>query len=340
MGVKICIRTNDTELFYDFQNEYKYHLKFLEDNIYEKNVATVNVLRSQKMYIDYFKKIRKIKEKVQYYCAIRRENIILIDKNKSEISIIYDEYNEEKLQYLGEIIFGIFGKELEDRGYYFLHAACVSKEQNGILILEKNPRKRILLLLKLLEEKFDFLCSSHIGVKIENGVLKAIAIPTRLGISIEELYSNTFNRNSLEAIKEVKDFKKSFSDIDEKILQTKYSEKKFNVKVNEIKEILRNNLILETNIKTIVEIEKRPRNFNNSKYKKISNEELIEIFIKNKRKGIYDTVSYISNLYNRKENKIVIPKINTIDILSYLFYQSDKKDLENIARKINNIINE
>ena len=104
MGVNICIRTNDTDLLYDFQNEYKYHLKFLEDNIHIKNIATVNVLRSQKMYIDYFKKIRKIKVKSQYYYAIRRDNIILIDKNKSEISIIYDEYNDEKLQYLGEII--------------------------------------------------------------------------------------------------------------------------------------------------------------------------------------------------------------------------------------------
>ena len=136
------------------------------------------------------------------------------------------------------------------------------------------------------------------------------------------------------------DFKRSFSGIDERILQTKYSEKKFNVKVNEIKEILGNNLILETNIKTIVEIEKKPRNFNNSKYRKMSNEELIEIFVKNKRKGIYDTVSYIRNLYNEKENNIRIPKINTIDILSYLFYQNDKKDLEDISRKINNIINE
>lgn len=334
---KILLRTNDVELVNGLIDEYKYHLKFIDD-ITEKEIITVNVFKSQKMYIKYFKEMKRGNRKSSLYCEIRRDNILVMDKEKLEIFIIYDEFNDEKLQYVGEIIFGIFGKLLEDKGYFFLHAACVSKNGNGILILENNPRKRIIILLKLLMEKFDFVCCTHIGIKANNGILNAISIPTRLGINIGEIYSGIFSKENIEVIKNVKEFKDNFCNINEDILQTKYYDRKFNIKTDEIKTKLNNDLVSKTDIKLILEINKKTIS---SKYKliEIKKEELLETFMRNRRNGIYDSVSYLKNLFSQKNKKNDINIISNFNnIIGYKFYQSNKEDIEYLVKVIRNCI--
>ncbi len=334
---KILLKTNDIELVNGLINEYKYHLKFLDD-IPEKKIITVNVFKSPKMYIKYFKEIKRGNRKSALYCEIRRDNILVMDKEKLEIFIIYDEFNDEKLQYVGEIIFSIFGKQLEDKGYLFLHAACVSKNGNGILILENNPRKRIIILLKLLMERFDFVCCTHIGIKANRGRINAISIPTRLGINIGEIYSGVFSEENIEVIKNVKEFKDNFCNIDEDILQIKYYDRKFNIKTDEIKTKLNNDLVSKTDIKLILEVNKKNIS-SKSILVEMKKEELLENFMRNRQNGIYDSVSYLKNLFNHENKKKDINIIgNFNNIIGYKFYQSKKEDIEYLIKVIKNII--
>ena len=334
---KILLRTNDVELVNGLINEYKYHLKFIED-IPEEKIITINVFKSPKMYIKYFKEIKRGNRKSSLYCEVRRDNILVMDKEKLEIFIIYDEFNDEKLQYVGEIIFGIFGKQLEDNGYFFLHAACVSKKGNGILILENNPRKRIIILLKLLMEKFDFVCCTHIGIKANNGRLNAISIPTRLGINIGEIYSGVFSEKNIEVIENVEEFKDNFCNINEDILQTKYYDRKFNIKIDEIKTKLNNDLVYKTDIKLILEVNKKNIS-SKSRMIEMKKEELLETFMKNRRNGIYDSVSYLKNLFSQKNKRNDINIIsNFANIVGYKFYQSNKEDIEYLIKVVRNFI--
>lgn len=333
--MKILFRTNDIELYNNLKSEFKYYLTFEKENKKE-NIVKLNVLKDSKMYIQYFTKMKGNRERKKCYCSIKRDNILIIDKDHMEISIIYDEYDDNKLQHVGEIIFGIFGKKLEDNGYFFLHAGCVTKENNGILILENDHRKRILLLLNLLEENFEYICDSHLGIKIENSHLKLVGIPTRLEMDMEELYSGILNDKYIAQIKQTQTFKHKFDNVNEAILQTKYANRKFDIKANEIKDVLKKETVSVTNIKTIIELNKGIPVANNKKIKKMNREEIIEACVRNKRDGIYDSVKYIENLYNniKKRNSGLINVSNIKDISGYRFYINSLNEIKFITKNI------
>lgn len=337
-GNEILLRTNDIELFNNLKKEFEYNIKF-ENYIDKKNILTVNVVNDKELYIKYFEEMRKNRDKAKCYCTIKRDNILIFDREHYKIFIIYDKYDDEKLQYITEIIFGIFGKKLEEQGYYFFHAACVSKKGQGILIFERNPGKRTNLLLKLMLNDFDFVCGSHVGIKREKeDEIRAIGVPNRIGVSIGEIYGDIFCEKDINKFRKLENFKVDFADIDERILRTKYYEKKFSIKLPEIEKKLNSMIVTETNVKLVIEINSKKMNLNNDIIRKLTREEAVEIFIKNKRSGILEQVKYLNKLYKMNDlskKNIFLEKEFFSKIESYKVYQNSKKDMEQIVSFIN-----
>lgn len=194
MNCSVSLFTNDVNLYTEFEKEYKDYFCFKPLLKKVKNVK-IKVLEDEGLYYKYFDYIRKnSKIKNNVYFNIKRENIIIIDKINSEIDVIYDKYNDSKLQHVEEIILGIFGKMFEDDGYYFVHASCVSKNEKGILILGAKHTGKTSLLLEFLNDSFDFVTNTQLGIKMVNGKLVAISIPSRIGIRIESLFSRFIDR--------------------------------------------------------------------------------------------------------------------------------------------------
>ena len=79
--------------------------------------------------------------------------------------------------------------------------------------------------------------------------------------------------------------------------------KKFSIKLPEIEEKLKSKIITETNIKLIIEVSSKPVSLTNGIIRELTKEEVIQIFMKNKRSGTYDSVKYIDKLYNSDRKK-------------------------------------
>ena len=337
-GNEILLRTNDIKLFNNLKKEFEYNIE-CKNYVDKEDIFTINVVNDREIYIRYFEEIKRNKEKAKCYCMIKRDNIVIFDKEHYKIFVIYDKYDDEKLHYISEIIFGIFGKKLEEQGYNFFHAACVAKKGQGILIFERNPGKRINLLLKLMLNNFDFISGSHVGIRREkeNGI-KAIGIPNRIGVSIGEIYSDLFCEKDIKKFRNLEDFKVNFLAIDERLLKTKYYEKKIDIKLPEIEEKLNSAIATETDVKLIIEINSKKINLHNDIIRRLTREEVIEIFMKNKRTGILEQVKYLNKIYKTKESSnknIFLEKDFFKRMECYKVYQNSQKDMEQIVKFIN-----
>ena len=106
----LSFETNDNILYNNLKNEYIDYISFKENYSCKNQYIKVRILQSKNIYDKYAKKLinnRPIFNNI--YIALRRDNVIIIDRIKKEISIIYEKYSDEKLQHVEEIILGIFG---------------------------------------------------------------------------------------------------------------------------------------------------------------------------------------------------------------------------------------
>ena len=232
LNKNILFQTNDETMYCDLKKEYNDYLKFNEPHSTSSKLIKFKVLKDASIYKKYLSKlINQHKPKFQnIYIGVRRENIIIIDKEKKEVIIIYDIYTDEKLQHIEEIILGLLGKLIENDGYFFIHASCVSKNGKGIILINDTHIEKTSLMLELIQNSFDFVSNSQLGIK-EN---QCISIPTRIGIKSENLCNGVIKEKYINQIK--KTFGYSCIIQKNNILDTN---EKFNLTVKDIKKIFK-----------------------------------------------------------------------------------------------------
>lgn len=245
------------------------------------------------------KKINNIKNDIT--CIRDRESIIMINKQEMEIIIFYPKITENNIQLIGEIIISLFGLILESKGYIFMHASCVEKNKRGICILGARRTGKTTILNALLQDKFNFVCNSQLGMKNKENKIVAVGLPTRMGMRVETLDKLT-NENIKKRIIQYSDIKNRFGNDIEKKLE-EYKAKKFNIKVDDIKEIYGVELKRCTLINMII-IPIYIPGINHIKIKKVDYEEIKEMIYNNKRNGAYGSAKYISNVFFEKSNTI------------------------------------
>lgn len=342
-NVDICIKymnctlqfiTNDINLYEDIKEEYEKYFEFSE-NISEAKVK-IKVLNDSELYMKYFDKIRKNKNKRSYiFYEIRRNNVIIIDSRKKEVYVIYNEYTDERLQHVEEIMIAIFGKEIEDRGYYFIHASCVSKINKGIAILGNNNTGKTSLMLKLVQNNYDFIANTQIGIRNHKEEFECIAIPTRPGIRIGTLKNNVVKEKYIKGIRRSRGFIERFGNEEIAKLE-KYEMEKFNLKLNEFEQIFNVKLLKNTNIKLFIEPHFISK-FNNIDIVKIENCEIMETLRSNRRNGIYQSVPYIEHLYNDYKANEKTDIIYNNKMKFYKLYYGEKAENE-ILKTISKMI--
>ncbi len=265
---------------------------------YEKVLKNINLNNSNLIYL-------------------KDRNGIIIKKNRNEIFILYDKITDNLIQFIGENIISIFGLYMERNGYSYYHAACVEKNSNGIAIIgERNSGKTTILNI-LLQEGFNFVSNSHLGMKTCNDNIIALGSPSRMGIRFGTL-ETVLSKKTKMSIIENTEFKDKFSNDIQNHLSS-YKSKKFNIKVNELKQIYSTNLVNKTILKVIMVPFYMPE-IEHMQIKKLNIEEKREVLLKNSRNGSYDTIRYIDDLFNNKKNSLC----NIENIPFYKLYQNEK----------------
>lgn len=156
------IVSNDMKIIQYLEEEFEGIYTFTT----EENV-TINkkiiILNNTKFYDTYKNKIDRtvINEKI-IIIKERRKVIIVYDKIKENIIIIFKGISSTVIQYIGEMILSVFGKELEHKGVKFIHASAVSKDNQGIAILGRRNSGKTTIMCELLQEEFEFVSNSHV----------------------------------------------------------------------------------------------------------------------------------------------------------------------------------
>ena len=330
----IILQINDEIMYYNLIKEYREYLKFDEQYIVRKGLVKLNVLKDKDIYEKYLGKlINHRKPRSKNICIeVRRENVIIIDKEKKEVTIIYDIYTDERLQHIEEIILGLLGKFIEDDGYFFIHGACISKNGKGIVLLGDKNIGKTSLMLEFIQNSYDFVNNSQLGIKGKNG----ISIPTRIGIRFDSLYNGVIKEKYINQVKETKGYSYGIEKNNKLKLKAK---EKFNLTVEDIKTIFKVKTINITEIKAIIEPCYLP-GLKKIKIQEMSKEEIINKLIENKRGGIYSSVSYINKLFADNENLKLLDLIKKINIeKGYRIFQSQSNEKE-LIRYINKILGE
>ena len=320
LNKNIILQTNDETMYYNLIKEYSEYFKFNEQYDNSDKIINFKVVKDTSLYKKYLAKlINHPKPKFRnVYISVRRENVIIIDKEKKEVTMIYDIYTDERLQHIEEIILGILGKLIENDGYFFIHAACVSRNGKGIVLTGDKNIGKTSLMLEFIQNSFDFVNNSQLGIKDNQG----ISIPSRIGIRYESLYNGVIKEKNIKKIKETSGY---YCRIER---NNKLDPKeKFNLTVKDIKEIFKTKTISKTEIKAIIEPHYLPGQ-KRIKIQEMSREELINKLIENKRSGIYNSVNYMENLFDDNENLKLLGLIQKTNIKGYKIFQNQSNEKE------------
>lgn len=248
-----------------------------------------------------------------------RESIIFVNCKKKEMIIFYDKINDNIIQFIGEIVISIFGMMLEHRKYSFVHAACVEQNGNAIAIIGNRNSGKTTILNALLQENYNFICNSHLALRNNEDSIIVEGFPTRMGIRLETL-NKIIKPEIREKIIEKTEFKSRFGDCSSDNLKN-YSTKKFNIKVNQIKEIYKVQLVKRATLKLMI-IPVYNTQFTSMRVKEMNGREKYEIIAENRRIGIYDSVKYLKTIDNNV-NKIVKIPTNMEKIKMLKVYQNE-----------------
>lgn len=248
-----------------------------------------------------------------------RNGIILLNKEKKEIIAFYNDITNNVIQFIEEIIISIFGMFLTEQKYFFMHAACVEKEGKSIAIIGDRSSGKTTILNILMQNRYNFVCNSHLGMRDIKDEIQVIGSPSRLGMRVETI-EKSMKSDVKQKIFLNTEFRERFGRKAENNLKL-YRTKKFNIKLNEIKEIYNVDLVSTSTLKLII-VPIYIEQLEHIKIKKMEEKlKKNEILLKNKREGMYDTTKYMDILEINQKN--VLPK-NLSNINMYKVYQNER----------------
>ena len=313
----------DPEILFRLKKEVSSYYEF--KNVSEFYDFTLYIYSDQTKYNKVYSLLEGCQNK--FNLIKDRKGLVYLNKKKQEIILIYKHINDNVIQFIGEVIISIFGMILERQGYFFLHSACVEKNEMAIAITGNRNSGKTTILNMLLQNHFNFISNSHIAIKDNRNNVKVLGFPSRMGIRIETL-EKVINPDIREKIILNTEFKRRFKEDIQKNLSF-YRKEKFNIKINEIEEIYDINLISNSNLKLII-VPIYIEQMEHIQIIEIKDIDKQEMLFKNKRTGVYDTIKYM------KESKNIINKLptNLNKVKMYKIYQN-----ENSVNEIIDFIN-
>ncbi len=296
---ELIFKTNDKILFSNLKKEYKYYYDFIEYSPNKGNLTCVKVIKSEKLFNTNIKRVRNNRIS-NIYCDVRRNNIIIVDKKNNEVILVYNDYNDEKLQHVEEILVSIFGKKMEEEGITFLHTYCVSKDGNGIAFL-KGDNIDNTLLLRLLNDSYGLVTNSKLGMNIDKNEVIGISVPTRLGIKLGNTKNSFLSEKQIQLIKDTIGYKEYFYQ-EQKKRNFRKENYKFNLTFSDLEKIFHTEIISLTRLKFIIDLRYLP-DVKNIRIKKMEKDDIYQSLKKNKEGGTYKPVKYIDKLYSNYHSK-------------------------------------
>lgn len=296
-------------------------LKMEYGNYYTFDTNSLKVNFNLYIYINKYKYESLISShkssSVNNFIYLKDRDGIIISCKKDEIFILYNNITDNLIQFIGENLISIFGLFLERSNYSYFHAACVEKNSSGIVIIGERNSGKTTILNYLLQSGFNFVSNSHLALKKENNDLIAVGSPSRVGIRLGTL-SSVLNPNIKQAIMEKTEFADKFLYVSDFNFHL-YSQKKFNIKVNELQDIYNIKLINKVKVSFII----IPLYFPELEHIRIielTENQKAEVLQRNRRCGSYDTIRYLSSIFENPS----IPLLDTQQISIYKIYQNEK----------------
>ena len=171
----------------------------------------------------------------------------------------------------------------------------------------------------LLQQNFNFICNSHLGITNNGKGIVVDGTPTRMGVRISTL-EKILRPEIKNKIMLNTEFKARFGDCTNVDLK-RYSTKKFNIKLNEIKDIYNVHLIKRSELKLIV-VPIYIEEISKIKTRELNGIDKNEILLKNKRNGIYDTVKYLKFINDNQSMNTLPSNLDNIKMIK--IYQNEK----------------
>lgn len=307
----IHLVSNDLNVLKAIKIEFEDYYKF--NDIKKNNNNKIMLVCNKELYDKYINKNMVSSKLSNKVVLIKdRDAILLYDKRDNNITILYKAITEDVMQFIGEVILSIFGKNIEGKGYYFFHSACVAIHGNAVGIIGQRNAGKTALMCTFLQNGFEFIANSRIGIKCEDEVT-VIGLPSRVGIRYE-----TINKVFSEKAKE------KFIKVREE--EYRRRRKKMNITVKEIKHVFEAEVISQSKLKIILFPVYIPES-DELKIIKMEDREIIDILLKNKKSGVYDTVKYIDNFYHTNKPNFKFEDFKEIKFLKVIINERSSKKL-------------
>lgn len=330
----VSVRSNKKSIIDSFKEEYSEYFKFhIEEKI--KGTEIITIIENEVLYEKYKNREEIRNKKNENILKKDRNCIIVVNKVKKSIDVLCAQYGIIEEQYVGEILISIFGEFYEENGFYFFHASGVEKNKNSILMVGARNSGKTAIMSNLLQNGFNYMANSRIGI---NEKLDSIGQPYRLGMRMNTIYNlvseecktKIFNTEDYERVNKNLQLER-FNGNKEAILK-RYSDRKINLKNQDIKNVFDCKLQKKAKIKAII-IPEYSENIKKIEVKKLNENEKITVLIDNYESGIYSSVRFLKDLYGTNNRRIPNNVINNIE-----FYKVRQN--ENTNQELINWINE
>lgn len=320
--IVIKLLSNDTKMIEQIMYEFTDYYQFIESKNEVNSDNEIILLNDANIYNKYNPNI-KYKENSEIIVIRRHKILVAYDKKQYKIYIIYEKNKDIVLQYIGEIILSIFGKNIENKGFYFLHSACVSHRNSAVAIIGDRASGKTTIMCELLERKFDFIANSQIGIGHSKNNTIAIGLPSRIGIRRETIdkYLSDIERNEIIKMKN-RDYTNNLP--------------KVNLTVLEIKQIFSIKTRDKANLKIII-VPIYNKNIKHIQVRKMIDAEIMEELLKNRRFGVYEPQKDIDKFYETKKIKC---QLSFFKGIKFFKIAQNENTIDELAKWVESYLND
>lgn len=170
-GIKIGVNSNNDKLVYDLVKRFGDYLNLTKDEadynisylVYESAIPLGN-------------EFKEINETEYNYVTSKDDNLYVFMK----------EYSKEKEDFVKRIFTNYYIKVLQKNGYSIIHGACVSKDNEAIIISGDKRCGKTTTLINLLDRGYDFIANDRLAIKKVGEEFIVHGIPFSMGIILED----------------------------------------------------------------------------------------------------------------------------------------------------------
>jgi len=170
-GVKIGVNSNKKEIIINLIEKFGNYFNISS----EKADFNITYL-GYELPIPLGEKYKEINEYEYNYITSKDDNLFVFMK----------EYDTSKADFIKRIFTNYYIKVLQKLGYTIIHGACVSKNDQAIIISGNKRAGKTTTLINFLNAGYDFIANDRIAVKKINNEFIVQGIPFSMGIILED----------------------------------------------------------------------------------------------------------------------------------------------------------